>query len=124
MAYGVGVFEELERLCIRVGHREVDGACLAHDGRDRDRLAPGPSLCCWYRDQHSSLWMGVVVEFRCLCLVVSLVTLCNAGIVNAHLPHGISHFCDLIVQVGPNLLGWCRCVMEDGYGVETRDIVL
>lgn len=44
MAYGVGVFEELERLCVRVGHREVDGACLAHDGRDRDRLAPG-RLC-------------------------------------------------------------------------------
>lgn len=50
--------------------------------------------------------MGVVVEFRCLCLVVSLVILCNAGIVNAHLAHGISHFCDLIVQVGPNLLEW------------------
>lgn len=90
MAYGGGVFVEIERLCVRVGHSEVDGVCLAHVGRDR--LAPEPSPRCWYREQCPSLWVGGVVEFRRLFLGVSLVALCNECILNAHLANGITPF--------------------------------
>lgn len=62
IAPGVGLFEEVERLCVQVG----DGLPVV-SGRGLAFLKPA-----------ASLWMGSIGQRRCLCLGVSYLILGHA----------------------------------------------